>query len=127
MSNPRIYRFHRLGDRRIVPIGAIVRALRIVKAQPLDTYYPQTLAGWGGTGREVLAQFSRYCTDEINRRGERVIPNMDTPARQARQFARLCARARPSECRWCGQTLARYVPQEWQRFCDPSCARSYRL
>lgn len=124
---PRVHAFHRLANGRYVSAGALARAVRIARSQPLEKWYPVTLCSqFGGTGREFLQDFSRYCEHEINRRGGRVIPDTDTPARQARQFARLCARARPSSCKWCGQTLAAYVPQEWQRFCPESdCRRAY--
>lgn len=124
---PRVQRFHRLSTGRIVSAGQVVRALRIVHSQPLSTYYPETFTcgGFGGDGRDVLRAFSGYCAAEIMRRGGVTLPDMDTPERQARLRRRLCARARPSECRWCGQSLARYVPDSNARFCEASCRRSY--
>lgn len=121
----RILPFHHLASGRIISAGQVVRAVRIVRSQPLDTYYRETFTSeyGGGTGREVLRAFSDYCQNEINRRGSLLIRN-PRPATFDRIQRMLCKRARPSECKWCGQSLGRYVPSD--PFCDASCARSYR-
>lgn len=123
---PNILPFHRLASGRVISAGQVVKALRIVHAQPLGTYYRETFtsAFGGGSGREVLRAFSDYCQNEINRRGGLVV-KQDTPATFDRTQRKLCARARPSECKWCGQSVGRYIPNG-QAFCDTSCVMSYR-
>jgi hypothetical protein len=116
---------HRLASGRIITAGQLVRALRIVRSQPLSTYYRETLtsAFGGGSGHDVLRAFSGYCQNEINRRGG-IVPREPTPASFDRQQRRLCARARPSECKWCGQSVGRYIPSG-RAFCGASCAMAY--
>lgn len=124
-SLPAIHRFHRLGSGRVISSAAVVRALRVVRSQPLTTHYRETLASQdGGNGHDVLRAFSAYCQNEINRRGGLTI-HRDTPHTFNRQQRRLCARARNSECKWCGSDVGRYVPNR-EAFCDASCAMSYR-
>ncbi len=125
-ASHRIYRFHRLGSGKVVSAAAIVRALRIVRSNPLDCQYRETLTspiGFGGNGYDVLRAFSAYCQDAINERGVMPIRN-DTPHTFDRQQRRLCQRARPSECRWCGTSVGKYVP-DGRAFCDASCYRSF--
>jgi hypothetical protein len=81
---------HRLASGRIITAGQLVRALRIARENP-SAYFRETLTsppGFGGTGREVIAAFSNYCTAEINRRGGRT-PKADTPATFDRNQRRL--------------------------------------
>lgn len=120
-----IHAFQRLGSGRVVTAGQIVKALRIVRSQPLNTHYRETLtSAWdGGNGHDVLRAFSAYCQNEINRRGGLVV-RRDTPATFDRNQRRLCARARPSKCKWCGQSVGQYV-SSGRAFCDASCAMSY--
>lgn len=121
--NARLHTHYRLGSGRVITTKQMVRAIRIVRSQPLGTYYKETFTGFHGTGRDVLRAFSDYCEAEINRRGGRVI-SQDTPATFDRNQRRLCARARPSDCKWCGTSVGRYVP-DGRAFCDASCYMSY--
>lgn len=116
---------HRLASGRLITAGQLVRALRIARENP-NAYFRETLTsppGFGGTGREVVEAFSRYCTAEINRRGGRLV-RQDTPATFDRTQRRLCARARPSECKWCGRSVGQFIPSG-RAFCDASCAMAY--
>lgn len=124
LRNMNLQKFHRLASGRVITAAGVVHALRIVKSQRPDTYYRETFTNpQGGTGRDVLRAFSGYCTAEINRRGGLVIPQ-DTPASFDRRQRKLCERARPSECKWCGSSVGKYVP-DGRAFCDASCYRSF--
>lgn len=120
-----IHTHHRLASGRIIAAGAMVRAVRLARANP-DAHYRETFCSpypVGGTGRDVLREFSNYCQAEINRRGGLVV-RQDTPASFGRRQRKLCQRARNSECKWCGSDVGRYVP-DGRAFCDASCFQSY--
>jgi hypothetical protein len=123
----KIQPFHRLASGRVISAAQVVQVLRKVRSLPLSTHYRETFTGapgQGGNGHDVLRAFSGYCQSEINRRGGLVV-KQDTPATFDRNQRRLCARARPSECKWCGQSVGRYIPSG-QAFCDASCVMAYR-
>jgi hypothetical protein len=123
---PNILPFHRLASGRVISAGQVVKVLRVVRSQPLSTHYRETFtSAWdGGNGYDVLRAFSGYCQNEINRRGGLVV-KQDTPATFDRTQRKLCERARPSECKWCGRSVGEYVPSG-RAFCDASCVMSYR-
>ncbi len=124
---PNILPFHRLASGRVISAGQVVKALRLVRSQPLGTHYRETFTGapgMGGNGHDVLRAFSAYTQNEINRRGGLVV-KQDTPATFDRTQRKLCSRARPSECKWCGSSVGQYVPNG-EAFCDASCVMAYR-
>lgn len=115
-----VYRWHKLGDHGgFVTAGQVARAIRIVRQQPLDTWYPRTLSGWGGGGYDILRQFRTYCTNEITRRGRLIIRELT----EARLHAKMRRHLR-CECAWCGAP-ADFAPERNRRFCSPECRRSY--
>ncbi len=123
---PNVLPFHRLASGRVISAGQVVKALCVVRSAPLSTHYRETFTSSfdGGNGYEVLRAFSGYCQNEINRRGGLVV-KQDTPHTFARNHRRLCSRARPSECKWCGSNVGQYVPNG-EAFCDASCVMAYR-
>lgn len=119
-AEPMVYRWHKLGDHGgFVTAGQVARAIHIVRQQPLDTWYPRTLSGWGGDGHDILRQFRSYCANEINRRGGIAIRELS----EARLHAQMRRHLR-CECAWCGAP-ASFAPGRNRRFCSPECRRSY--
>jgi len=118
---PRVHKWHKRGNGGFATAGEVARAIRVVRSQPLDVYYQRTLCGdWpGGTGREILFQFSRYCTDEINRRGGLSVVELS----EARLIAKMRAHIK-CECAWCGQP-APFHRERNRRFCGDDCRASY--
>ena len=123
-AHPQIHAWHKLGISGFVRAGQLARAVKGCRAMPGNTWLRRTLSGWEGTAGDVLHQFSRYCADEINRRGGLTMPDQ-TRAREARVHRMLCAKGRPSECRWCGRALPRFEFQPGARFCDAGCRKSH--
>ncbi len=119
-AEPSVYRWHKLGDYGgFATAGQVGRAIRIVRQQPLSTWYPRTLSGWGGDGHDILRQFHTYCVNEINRRGGVVVRELG----EARLHAKMRRHIR-CECAWCGAP-APFAPERNRRFCSPECRRSY--
>lgn len=118
-AEPMVHRWHKLGDGGFVTAGQVARAIRIVRQQPLDTWYPRTLSGWGGDGHDILRQFRSYCTNETNRRGGIAIRELT----EARLHTKMRRHIR-SECAWCGAP-ATFAPERNRRFCSQECRRSY--
>lgn len=119
VAEPMVHRWHKLGDGGFVTAGQVARAIRIVRQQPLDTWYSRTLSGWGGDGYDILRQFRTYCTNEINRRGGVFIRELT----DARLHAKMRRHIR-CECVWCGAPAA-FAPERNRRFCSPECRCSY--
>jgi hypothetical protein len=117
---PRIHRWHKLGDNGgIVSAGQVARAIRLVQRQPLSTWYGRTFTGWGGDGHDVLRQFGRYVTEEINRRGGLAIRELSHARLLAKMRRHICC-----TCAWCG-AAAEFAEERNRRFCSQECRGSY--
>lgn len=107
-----------------VPNGKVVTLGQFVAAwKQLKTLDPnQEVKGWTWypmPARDVLRAIGRGVQDRVNQRG-RLVLRSHNDTRVLRQLRR---RIRHT-CRWCGHDLGRYAP-EHDRFCEPSCKRSF--
>lgn len=122
-TTPMLHHFHkRLDDGRVFPIAQVLRIVRAAKENPSMEFGQSLRRSWGGgTGRDILREFSGYVQDEVNRRGGIMLREPNEKRIQRRldlERARLGC-----ECRWCGSHMA-WKPQH-ARFCELSCYRSY--
>lgn len=115
--------FITLPDRRSVTVAEYLRSWK----QLLQMRSDAEVKGWTWypiSAGDVLRDIREGIHDRINTRGQ--IPQFKpiTEARLRRKQDQAVFRKRLiCECRWCGQPLASYAPQD-QRFCSSSCKRA---